>query len=172
MQSAIDTINKIIDSIDILIANDQEMTSLILLYSGIDIVSSFLVNGKGNTSKKHFIEWTNKYLIPKLDYKCTAEDLYAARCAVVHTMRSESNLSVTNKAKQIYYEWGSIRSVNQENLINSIDFNLKGIILLQGEELVDAFESAFQEFIIEKKDDLNFVDNFNQRSLKMFVEFE
>lgn len=38
---------------------------------------------------------------------CTAIDLYAARCAVLHTLTSESDLSSQGIARRVAYSWGT-----------------------------------------------------------------
>jgi hypothetical protein len=84
-----------LDTLDAITApakGDHWMQSLVLLYSAIDTVA-WACKPDGDTSGSEFCAWVEKYMRPEARLGCTAVDLYAARCAVVHSGRSESRLS-------------------------------------------------------------------------------
>ncbi len=50
--------------------------------------------------------WTKKYLLPDGDFEFDETDLWASRCAVLHTFTSESDLSRGDKAGQLQFYSG------------------------------------------------------------------
>jgi hypothetical protein len=80
---------------------------LILLYSSID--SMGLLDApptQTSASGESFKNWVRKYLLtyPGLEYN--EVDLWSARCAVLHTFTSESDLSKGGKAREVQYYSG------------------------------------------------------------------
>lgn len=84
----------------------QVLPALILIYSGIDIVAS-LESKQGDAVKASFTRWVDSYMLPSHQLECTALELYAARCGMVHTLTAVSDLSRQGKARTINYAWGS-----------------------------------------------------------------
>lgn len=77
---------------------------LIVIYSSIDTMGLLdaplsTISATGNTFKK----WAKKYLIEGKDFEFNEVDLWGARCSVLHTLTSESDLSRANKAREIQY---------------------------------------------------------------------
>ena len=74
---------------------------LVLLYSSIDVLG--LLNADENTTKATratFMGWINEYMdLSKLNL--SAIDIYSARCSVLHTHSTESDLSKNGKVKDI-----------------------------------------------------------------------
>lgn len=80
---------------------------LVLLYSSID--SMGLLDApptQTSASGDSFKNWVKKYLLtyPGLEYN--EVDLWAARCAVLHTFTSESDLSKRGRAREVQYYSG------------------------------------------------------------------
>ena len=80
--------------------------ALILIYSGID-TAGWLGSDKPNASRTTFIDWVERYLLKAKPLACTAVDLYAARCGLLHTFTPDSKLSSEGEARRICYAWGT-----------------------------------------------------------------
>jgi hypothetical protein len=94
--------------------NELLMPCLVLLYSGIDVAAS-LEPSAGKGVGERFEKWVERYMLKGRSLPCTARELYAARCAVVHTFTPNSNLSKTGKARVIGYAFGNeLSNVNVE----------------------------------------------------------
>jgi hypothetical protein len=77
--------------------------TLVLLYSAID-VAAWLSNDDPNAGVgKRFMGWVDRYLLKAKPLHCTAADLYSARCGLVHTLTSDSDMSDKRKARRV---WG------------------------------------------------------------------
>ncbi|WP_276975761.1 hypothetical protein [Flavobacterium filum] len=80
--------------------------ALILIYSTIDTLSYLDRKKDSETVKSRFTRWVDEYLLPGSKLKCSSIDLYAARCSLVHSSTTISDLSKSGKAKQIFYALG------------------------------------------------------------------
>lgn len=88
--------------------NDFVAPYLVLLYSIIDNFAWLNLPAKRDTVKgADYIEWVRKYVIPDSGLPCSAEDVYAARCAIVHTGRFASERSRAGHAKELHYVAGN-----------------------------------------------------------------
>ena len=73
--------------------------------------------GQKNTKKKNFIEWVGAYLKPHSDqpYKYRGIDVYAARCAVLHTWGAEAQIHRQDlSVKKFGYSDGGRHLLNPE----------------------------------------------------------
>lgn len=75
---------------------------LVLLYSAMDTLAWACVPS-GEVTSAAFMAWANKYFLPGSELPCTAEDLYAARCGLLHSHAAVSKRSAEGKARQIWY---------------------------------------------------------------------
>jgi hypothetical protein len=80
---------------------------LVLLYSSIDSLG--LLDApptQKSATGESFKSWVRKYIIVNPDIEYNEVDFWAARCAVLHTFTSISDLSIKGKAKEILYYTG------------------------------------------------------------------
>src|SRR5271155_2141189 len=88
------------------IKHKLHLPALVLIYSGID-TAGWLDSPERDATKGSFMNWVNNYLLKAKALRCTAIDLYAARCGLLHTFSPDSRLSFEGKARRICYTWGS-----------------------------------------------------------------
>jgi hypothetical protein len=145
-------LDNIIESIELCLTAKLQISSLVLLYSGIDIVA--WLNrpvSKEQVTKKDFIRWVDDYLLPNPNIKCMAIDLYAARCAIIHSYSFSSRLSEEGKAKEIYYAWGK---ANINSLQNDIDRRpKKSVVAIHINDFLEAFKEGIEKFKLSIKSD-------------------
>lgn len=145
-------LDNIIKSIELCLNAKLQISSLVLLYSGIDIVA--WLNrpvSKKRATRKDFIRWVDDYLLPNTNIKYEAIDLYAARCAIVHSYSFSSRLSKEGEAKEIYYSWGK---ANIKSLQNDIDRRFKkSAIAIHINDFLEAFKEGIEKFKLSIKSD-------------------
>jgi hypothetical protein len=93
---------------------------------------------EGASIQETFPTWADKYMKPRRTLGCSSLDLYAARCAILHTMTPESDLYRRGRARQIVYAWHPSKV---EQLRLAADFT-RGYVSVQGETLVRTFHLA------------------------------
>jgi hypothetical protein len=138
------------NSIETCYKNQLLTPSLILIYSGIDIMAWLnRFETHDDVDRSDFIWWVEKYLLPDSGLSCSAIDLYGARCSLLHSYTSESRLSRKGGAKSIYYTWGTKSPDDLQNLMKE---RLKPISVIKIEQLFKAFCTSLDRF---KQDLLN-----------------
>jgi hypothetical protein len=87
------------------------LVSLVLCYSAIDTVSWLASSSESGSVSKRFQSWVDQYLLPESkNISCTSEELYAARCGIVHTLSSQADLHRRKGVRRISYSWGAVEA--------------------------------------------------------------
>src|SRR6185369_1844076 len=102
MESVIKNFQDILDAIDDSLRKDRVVPALILIYSGIDNISH-LAATEEKADGTIFKEWVRKWMLEKYELLCNETDIWSARCGLLHQQISESRLTKSGKAKEIYY---------------------------------------------------------------------
>lgn len=137
--------------VDVCINNKLIGPALILIYAAIDTVG-WLDSNDPFATRDSFIGWTNRYLLSSNRLACTATDLYAARCGLLHTFTPNSKLSSDKKARRICYAWGDSRG---EDLERAIDLTKTGndYVAVKVEDLFEAWLDSIRTFTNELSSD-------------------
>lgn len=80
--------------------------SLLLLYAAIDIAGWLDAGDTERSVRVRFTRWVDRYMSPA-DLGCTALELYAARCGLLHTFTGESDLAERGAVRRLMYAWGN-----------------------------------------------------------------
>ena len=130
------------------IAAKQHMPTKVLIYAVIDSMA-WAASDKGEKStRKNFESWVARWLIPELPLigeKIEPVDLYAARCAVLHTMTPDSDLTSKGAARTIAYAWGTSKAE-----VLAYAFKVKGIsnvVALHYDALYAAVNAGISAFL-------------------------
>ena len=67
--------------------------ALILIFSAIDVAGWLSAVSPSASPRSRFTGWVARYLLPFSNLDCSAIELFAARCGIVHNFSSESDLS-------------------------------------------------------------------------------
>ena len=139
-------VTQLSDSIDFLMQKESCMPSLILIYSGIDTMA-WLNRDKTHedNDRTDFKNWVDNYLLPDSGLNCSAIDLYAARCAILHSYTAQSLLSRAGKARKIYYVWGSTAGDELQKYID-LSYESGKTIALSINMLNEAFKTGVKRF--------------------------
>ena len=151
------------------LANRFMHSTIVLCYSLIDVMAWLsLPPEKTAVHRGDFIKWSEQYVIPNGSFNCTAEDLYSARCSVLHTMTAESELTREGRAVKIAYTWGNIPPLSPAQLQEG---NIIGT-MLHLDSLCSAIERGSKQFFANILTDNKQLDTVNSRARKLFVQFE
>lgn len=97
---------KIFEAIELCFERRLELPALMLIYAAIDI-AGWLSSGGQEDVRASFTAFVDRCMLPGSGLLASSLDLYAARCAVLHTYTSESDLSSQGKARVVGYAWGN-----------------------------------------------------------------
>ncbi|MEL4296443.1 hypothetical protein HG547_05375 [Shewanella sp. DNRA4] len=114
---------KTIGAINLLHQHGYVEAMLTLTFAAIDQMA-WLTFAGDESNGAHFKDWVKRYIDPDTNLDCTADDLWAARCGLVHTATAESrhNIKATASAKKIFYTTGPAKcSVSKSSDVIFID---------------------------------------------------
>lgn len=122
---------------------------LILFYSVVDALAWLdCPREQADVTRADFMKWVTTYLLPIPGADCTAADLYAARCGLLHTHTAESKLSRNARAKRVFYH----RVVAGE-IIGVINLRMSGKLEPAWVD-VDALLQRFEQGLVRFAQDL------------------
>jgi hypothetical protein len=124
---------------------------LIVVYSTIDTLGLLDAPPSQTTaSGDTFRNWTRKYLLTEPSIEFTDTDLWAARCGVLHTFSSISNLSNSGAAKELQYYCGD-KSTDAAQKFVTVTKSIQGgkHLPVHYQDLLDAFFSAIKKFVYD-----------------------
>jgi hypothetical protein len=145
-----------VDAISKLVKENLYTQALIILYSAIDTLA-WASLPSGDVKQKDFIAWVDKYITPESKFGCTADDLYGARCGLVHSNAAESRKSRKGESREIWYAT-SPYSINLLREYARQRNDSAKIICFT--DLLAAFVDASQKFFDEIS-----IDEIRQRSV-------
>src|SRR2546430_100050 len=78
------------------------LPALVLLYSAIDVFASLLrPETEPDTNGRHFKKWAEDYMIGPSGLAVGPEDLWGARCGLLHTHAPSSRVSRQGQAHEL-----------------------------------------------------------------------
>jgi hypothetical protein len=98
------TCNELITAIDREMKPRPSLTGFILLYTSIDILAALIRPlDQPDTTGEIFKTWVRDFMLKNSSLPCNEEDLWAARCGLLHTFTIQSRNSRQGKAREIHY---------------------------------------------------------------------
>ena len=136
--------NGIKRGIRVALENDCLGSAVILILSGIDAMAYVgMPAGQEDVTRNDFITWVERYIKFSCSEQLSGWDLYGARCAMLHSYGTASDLSRKGKCRQIGY---MDKSVPEIRLNPSVSMDL---VLVSVPALADAFFSGIDKFLID-----------------------
>lgn len=132
-------------AIDLLLQQEPRFAipALILLYAGIDAMAWVAISdGRMDVQGADFKLWTETYLLPDSNLECTTDDLWAARCGMVHAQLMDSRHARQDKARHFWYYVGP----KNRYLIPMSEGGQKKPLTLHIDVLVQAFKLSTKRF--------------------------
>lgn len=95
--------------------------SLVIMYSAIDTCGLLIAPvTQTEATGTSFKEWVKKYVLAGSAFEFNEVDLWAARCAVLHTFTPKSKLSQAGSARQLHYYTGDDSDAHMQQLTSEI----------------------------------------------------
>jgi hypothetical protein len=149
--------------IEVAISNNYILPALILIYSGIDSASWLAINNDNIPVKKRFISWVNKFLLPAGKISSTAEELYYARCGILHTLTAYSD---KRNIRKISYSYGTADNNKFQIVLDKI--SEKGFVSVHINDLYSAYCFALAKFFEESLENKSLADQIKHKAVKYF----
>jgi len=128
-------------AINLLLIEGHTLAALILLYTSIDTFGSLLRPAHEiETKGAYFKQWADSYMAQLQQLGCSSEELWGARCGLLHTHTASSKLSHQGKVRQIHYSRGSVSPELKLHL------DKQGKLFIDVDELANCFEKGIQNY--------------------------
>jgi len=100
-----------VESIELCAANGFFNPALKLIYSAIDNLAYLACPETEHQSvhKREFVRWAKSFLLPDSGLSCTAEELYASRCGLLH-QNTVATCNLPTGMKRIVYTLGTAKA--------------------------------------------------------------
>lgn len=158
---------ELVEAIDVLSKSQLRLPAMLILYAGIDIMASLdRPESSSEVKPSDFVKWADRYLLPGTHLACSAEDLYAARCGLLHTYVSESRRSRNGKGKQIWYAWGDASAEELQAIIDVAD--VPPAVAVHVDDLSAAFRLGIERFKQSTLDDSERANRVYDRAFSFF----
>lgn len=138
----------------------HQESALILIYALIDRMAWLSVENEVSNGDD-FRAWVNKFLLVQDNFLCTADDLWAARCALLHTGSVEANDTRKGRARKILYYGGDL-SIDPALVPKDEVYVKVGMLHCKLIKAVSDFESSI-------KQDINKLETVNSK-LKSIIQ--
>jgi hypothetical protein len=126
------------------------VSSVTLMLTTIDALAALTrpINLR-ETNGAIFRAWLTRFLHPKQRLNCSVEDLWGARCGVLHTYSPEAIRAADAGARRVYYQW------RQGPVVGAIRVLPANSIIVIIEDLHEALIDAVQSYLVEIPSDSN-----------------
>lgn len=137
------------DAVVCLVKFNHCLQGLVVLYSAIDTLA-WARRNDGDVTRADFCDWVSAYMDPPAGLGCTSEDLYAARCALLHSSSTESKMSRAGQASELWYVTSPYSASAMQSIVQRVGSQAKVLNLIA---LIDAFSRAVMKFSDELSSD-------------------
>jgi hypothetical protein len=136
--------NGIKRSIRVTFENECFAATVILIYSGIDTMAYLnMPENQEDVQKKDFIDWVERYLKFRCKEQLSGNDVYGARCGMLHSYSVVSKLSREGKCRRISYG----NKMKPEIIYNPKVSKQDVVVSIEG--LVESFLDGVDKFLID-----------------------
>jgi hypothetical protein len=162
------------DGIDRLLASPRLlMPTLVLTYSAMDALASLARESKSDyVTGADFKVWARTYLLAAgSPLACSPEDLWGARCGVLHTHGATSKLSDEGHARKILYAYGTGTVAQIEQTIRELgrEHEAVGVHI---DDLVATLRSAHASCIEDLVATPEITERTASRALQLFSDLD
>jgi len=164
------TFAKMFEAAELCRARALDIPMLVLIYTAMDTLAWALYREKIQGVRVRFTALCDNYILPGSGIQCTALELYAARCSVLHTLGWESDLSKSDKARSVFYSFGT----DDPTLAQAaLDLTNPGkFVSLKADDLLVAVRAAVETLAMLASKDEELANRLSLAAGKQYRSFE
>jgi hypothetical protein len=147
----------------------SSLPALVMLYSAIDILGSLLrPESEADTRGEYFKKWVDDYMIGHSQVAFTSDDLWGARCGMLHTHTASSKLARAGKARRLHYlrTHGASLPPAMKAAMNGL--SAQGKVFVDVDSLCSAFEEGTRRFLVAIQSDATLEKRVRHHSSHLF----
>lgn len=124
------------------------VSAVTLMFAAIDALAALTRPvTQVETDGEIFRAWIDRFLKANDRLGCSAQDLWGARCGVLHTYSPEAVRAANHGARRIYYRWRGGPAANATRQLPP------GALVLNVEDLHAAIEAAIHDYMMASEAD-------------------
>lgn len=164
------TFEKMFEGAAICRSRGLDLPVLVLVYTSLDTLAWTVYGEETGEVKRRFVNVCEEYLLPNSTISCTALELYAARCSILHSLGWESELSRSGKVRSVFYSFGNDNpTVAQE----AFDHSQPGrFVAVHADELLRAARMAVSRVAEQAKSDMALASRLEVADGKQYMSIE
>lgn len=128
-----------------------DIPMLVLIYASLDTLAWAVYGHEIKQVRNRFLRLCEVYVLPESKVDCTALELYAARCSILHSLGWESEVSKSGNARSVLYSFGEVDAHSAHAALN-IEQPGK-FVAIRADELVSATKIAVDHVIRKSEQD-------------------
>ena len=129
--------------IEVALAAEAYPSAVILIYSGIDSMAYLAMpDGQDDVRRPDFVDWASRYLRFPCAHQLTGNDLYGARCAMLHNYSVTSRMSRSGECRKIGYMNHSVPEVRYDPTVDP------SLVMVSIVGLAEAFFRGIDQFLV------------------------
>jgi hypothetical protein len=157
-----------IQAINLCLENHLRIPALVLIYTGMDVMANLSrPQEKEQANRRDFEIWAETYMDCMARFGVSGLDLYAARCAIVHSYTFDSALSRNRMARRIIYAWGNKKVEGPNAVLAHVGFREK---MIKIEDLFLAFATGIDTFRRRLDEGSDFSKMVQSRARQFFAD--
>ena len=143
---------------------------LVLTFTALDALAWTIYGGALAGSKSRFLKLCEEYVFPMSNLGCTAIDLYAARCSMLHSLGWQSSLSENGAARAAHYSFGGdSHHVTQAALDRMAPGKFVGI---QADDLISATICVHRKIVEQAQLDSGIAERLKVADGKQYMSLD
>jgi hypothetical protein len=158
-------LTEIIQAIDLCIKSKYLLSALKLIYSAIDNMA-FLWADIEYTTPTDFKRFADSYILQNSDLDCTSDELYIARCGLLH-QNTANNRKLSPGTRYIFYSWGTYQPNQGPEHVDALTRDQCTFVSIHS--LRDALYKGMLNFLKERSKESSLKEKLLLRSQKYFA---
>jgi len=147
--------------------NEYWLSAVKLIYSGIDNLAWLSrEHDRPNVEKKDFMNFVNKYLLSGSGLTCSSEELYSARCGLLHSNTAESEISRSGRAR--YLSYATELYPEEKGYEHMLPESRHRHVVVNIDKLYKAYNRSIDRLNQRISEEANFADVIYRRSIKLY----
>jgi hypothetical protein len=146
--------------------NEYLIPELILIYNFIDIISWIACKEDNKKTRARFQEWVDKWMLTKYPLTCNSEELYSARCGIIHNLSPESDLTRNHDIRKICYAYKKAKVGDLEKSIEIL--KQTDLVVVHLDDLISSLTDGLSDYLTMLEDNPEEKELFNSKAQKHF----
>ncbi|MDD5677464.1 MAG: hypothetical protein PHW60_05655 [Kiritimatiellae bacterium] len=139
---------------------------LALAYTTIDAAAWVAYGDQEKEVGLRFRKWIDEWILQKHSLGCTSQELYAARCGVLHRLNPDSTLTVNKGTRLVVYAWGSAAPEPLNKVFTALGHH--EMVTLHADKFVLSLEDGITSFINDAKGNKSRLERLKQCNTRSF----